>query len=662
VIELTSEEARVLGCLMEKAVTTPDNYPLSVNSLINACNQSTNREPVVSYDEATVERALEGLRDKGLSRRVRATGQRVVKHRHVIDEELQLSVPEFTMLGVLLLRGAQTPGELKQRSERWHAFRSLEDVEATLQQLSEQGYTRRLERRPGQKEARWITLVVPSAELDGSAVEETVSAPSTTDGGGPATITGAVATMPAEAAPRAEPRSLEVRNPASGEHVRSVAITDEREVEQKVERARRAQPAWGARPYAERASAVRAFRELLAAELEECARITTREMGKPIAQSRNEIRAVLDRIDWNVENAGAATSPRDVTPTEPGGVGEQVTYEPVGLVAHVSAWNYPYFVGLNTIVPALLVGNGVLYKPSERATLTGLRLVDQMHRAGVPVDVVQTVVGGGATGAALVAADVDVVAFTGSYATGRAVARSVAERFVRLQLELGGKDGAYVCDDVDVDTTALAVAEGAFYNGGQSCAAIERLYVHEAVYDRFVDAFTDVVAAYRVGDPEDEQTDIGPLARAEQLDVLDAQIADAVGKGAKVVVGGRRIERPGSWFEPTVLVDADPHMQLMRDETFGPVIGVQRVRDDAEAVACLDDTEFGLGAAVFTLDRERAERILARLEVGNAYWNRSDRSSVRLPWSGRRHSGMGVSMSESGIRALVREKAWHLGS
>jgi acyl-CoA reductase-like NAD-dependent aldehyde dehydrogenase len=170
------------------------------------------------------------------------------------------------------------------------------------------------------------------------------------------------------------------------------------------------------------------------------------------------------------------------------------------------------------------------------------------------------------------------------------------------------------------------------------------------------------VSAYRTGDPEDEQTDLGPLARAAQIDVLEAQVADAVGKGARVVCGGGRIDRPGSWFEPTVLVDVDPSMSVMRDETFGPVVGVQRVRDDAEAQACLDDTEFGLGAAVFSRDRGRAERILSRLDVGNAYWNASDRSSVRLPWSGRRHSGLGVSMSESGVRAFVREKAWHLRS
>ena len=166
-----------------------------------------------------------------------------------------------------------------------------------------------------------------------------------------------------------------------------------------------------------------------------------------------------------------------------------------GLVAHVSAWNYPYFVGLNTIVPALLAGNAVLYKPSEHATLTGLRLVDLMHRAGIPVDVVQAIVGGGAVGAALVAANVDMVCFTGSYETGRRVARSVADRLVRLQLELGGKDGAYVCDDVDVESAALALVEGAFYNGGQSCSAVERIFVQDAIFDRFTAAFVEVVRA-----------------------------------------------------------------------------------------------------------------------------------------------------------------------
>jgi len=654
---LSAEEARVLGCLMEKAVTTPDHYPLSVNALINACNQTTNREPVVDYDESTIERALEALRDKNLSRRVRATGQRVVKHRHVIDETLQLTVPEFAVLGVLLLRDAQTPGELKQRTERWHSFRSLDDVEQALERLGQRGYAEQLARRPGQKEARWRTLIV-----EAGAAPAASAAPAVPAAPGAVLVEPEPVAVPRSVEPAPEPvaRSLDVRNPATGEAIRSVAVTEEGEIAQKVARARRAQPDWGARAYDDRARAMRAFRELLAAEAEECAQITTAETGKPITQSRNEVRAVLDRIDWNVAHVGAAIAPRVVTAAGAGPVEERITHEPVGVVAHISAWNYPYFVALNSIVPALLAGNAVLYKPSEHATLTGLRLVDLMHRSGVPVDVIQVIVGAGPTGAALVGAEIDMCCFTGSYATGRRVAQAAAERLIRLQLELGGNDGAYVADDVDVDAAALALAEGAFYNGGQSCSAVERIYVHDAIFDEFLAAFVDVVSGMRVGDPADEATELGPLARNAQLDVLDAQIADACSLGARIVCGGARLDRPGNWFAPTVLVDVHGAMRLMRDETFGPVIGVQRVRDDADAVAQLDDTDYGLGAAVFTNSRARAERILADLDVGNAYWNTSDRSSVRLPWAGRRHSGLGVSMSESGVRTFVREKSWHL--
>jgi acyl-CoA reductase-like NAD-dependent aldehyde dehydrogenase len=363
---------------------------------------------------------------------------------------------------------------------------------------------------------------------------------------------------------------------------------------------------------------------------------------------------------WNIDHVRDVIAPRVVTPDGDAAVGERVTYEPVGVVAHISAWNYPYFVALNSIVPSLLAGNAVLYKPSEHATLTGLRLVDLLHRAGVPVDVVQAVVGGGAVGAALADADIDMVCFTGSYATGRKVAANAADRLLRVQLELGGKDAAYVCDDVDVESAAFAVAEGACYNSGQSCCALERVYVHEAVFDEFVDALAQVVAAYRVGDPDDDATEIGPLARAAQLDVLDAQVGDAVAKGARLLCGGERIARDGNWFAPTVLVDVDDRMAIMREESFGPVVPVARVRNDDDAIGRMDDTEFGLGAAVFTNDRARAEHILGRLDVGNAYWNTSDRSSVRLPWAGRRHSGTGVSMSDAGIRTFVREKAWHL--
>jgi acyl-CoA reductase-like NAD-dependent aldehyde dehydrogenase/uncharacterized protein YceH (UPF0502 family) len=655
VITLTPEEARVLGCLMEKSVTTPDNYPLSLNATMIACNQSTNREPIVQYSEETVDRALDSLREKQLTRRVKAAGQRVIKHRHVAEEALALDRPESALLGVLLLRGAQTPGELKQRAERWHGFRSLADVEDALGRLAAAGLVEQLARRPGQKEARWTQLLTPAepSRIEAAPVDRAPAAV--------AAIESDVAEHrepDAVAVAPAQPHSIDVHNPATGEAIRSVAVTDPSEVDQKVARARAAQGAWSARPSGERAALLGAFRELLEREADECAQLTTSEVGKPIRQSRNEIRAVLERIDWNIEHASEVIAPRTVTSAD--ALQERITYEPVGVVAHVSAWNYPYFVALNSIVPALLVGNAVCYKPSEHATLTGLRLVDLMHRAGVPVDVVHAIIGAGPTGSALVDADVDMVCFTGSYATGQRVARALADRLVRVQLELGGKDAAYVCDDVDIEEAALAVAEGAFYNGGQSCSATERVYVHEAIADAFIAALVDVVGAYRVGDPGADATDIGPLARAEQLDLLDAQIADAVQRGAKVLCGGDRIEQPGNWFEPTVVVDVPDAAALMSEESFGPVLGVARVGSDEEAAARMNDTEFGLGASVFTRDRDRAERLLAGLDVGNAYWNTADRSSVRLPWAGRRHSGLGTSMSESGVRTFVREKAWHL--
>jgi acyl-CoA reductase-like NAD-dependent aldehyde dehydrogenase/uncharacterized protein YceH (UPF0502 family) len=670
-VTLTTDEARVLGCLMEKAVTTPDGYPLSLNALVNACNQSTNRDPIVRYDDQLVDAALDQLREKGLSRRVMVTGQRVVKHRHVVDERLNINAAEFAVLGVLLLRGAQTPGELKGRTERWHRFRSLDDVEEVLDRMAARGLTAQLPRRPGQKEARWAQLLAgegaapdempaetPSAEREPEPeAVRAAAAPSVHAPAAPPRPAAPAAPAEPAAPAAAAPHSLEIRNPATGDLVRSVAVTEPSEIRQKVGRARAAQRAWAERAFDARAQVLDQFRRLLDAEAEECAQITTQEMGKPIRQSRAEVRAVLDRIDWNIEHVDRVVAPRTIADQDPA---ERVTYEPLGVVAHISAWNYPYFVGLNTIVPALLTGNAVVYKPSEHATLTGLRLVDMLHRAGVPVDVVQAVVGAGPTGASLVESDVDMLCFTGSYATGQRVLRAAAERMLRVQLELGGKDAAYVCDDVDVERAAIDVAEGVFYNAGQSCSATERVYVHDAIWDRFVDAFVHVATGYRVGPPDDDATEMGPLARDAQRDLLDAQLRDATERGARVLAGGHRVDGPGNFYEPTVVVEVDDTMALMREESFGPVIGIERVSSDADAIARMDDTDFGLGAAVFSRDRARAEAILERLDVGNAYWNTADRSTVRLPWAGRRHSGLGVSMSESGVRSFVREKSWHL--
>jgi acyl-CoA reductase-like NAD-dependent aldehyde dehydrogenase len=263
-------------------------------------------------------------------------------------------------------------------------------------------------------------------------------------------------------------------------------------------------------------------------------------------------------------------------------------------------------------------------------------------------------------GRALLGQDINAVCFTGSYATGRNVAQAVAPRLLPVQLELGGKDPAYVCDDVDVGTAAAALVEGAFYNAGQSCCAVERIYVHRRIAGAFIPEFVDAARALVVDDPRDERTDVGPLARRGQLDLLEAQVADAVARGAQLELGGKRRSGRGYYFEPTVLTRADHGMALMRDESFGPIIGIQEVGDDTEAVALMNDTEYGLTAAVYSRNRTRAERILAQVNAGSAYWNCCDRVSPRLPWTGRKHSGLGTTLSVTGIRTFVQPKAWHL--
>jgi acyl-CoA reductase-like NAD-dependent aldehyde dehydrogenase len=283
-----------------------------------------------------------------------------------------------------------------------------------------------------------------------------------------------------------------------------------------------------------------------------------------------------------------------------------------------------------------------------------------LHEVGVPREVFQPIIGAGEIGRALLQEDIDAVCFTGSYTTGRKIAEVAAPRLLRVQLELGGKDPAYVCDDVDVPGAAAALVEGSFYNAGQSCCAVERVYVHRRVGKSFIEAFVEAARALVVGDPRDERTDIGPLARSAQLDVLEAQVGDAVTKGARLVLGGKRCSGRGNYFETTVLTNVDHRMTVMREESFGPIIGIQEVSDDDEAVGLMNETDYGLTAAVYTPDRTRAERILAEVNAGSAYWNCCDRVSPRLPWSGRKHSGLGTTLSVAGIRAFVQPKAWHL--
>jgi len=451
---------------------------------------------------------------------------------------------------------------------------------------------------------------------------------------------------------------LKVTSPATGKVLATLPADDAKSVKAKYERARAAQPAWAKVRLKQRLDAMRRFRELVVADTERLAKILSDEVGKPISQARNELKGVLPRIDFFLD--ASAHTLRTEKVSNDGGMEERISHEPLGVVANISAWNYPWFVGSNVFVPALLAGNTVLYKPSEFAAMTGAEIARLLHAAGIPEGVFTTIIGDGKVGAALLAQPVDGVFFTGSVATGKRIAEAVRGRLVKLQLELGGKDPIYVCEDADIAKAAAGIADGAFYNTGQSCCSVERIYVNEGIFPQFVDAFVAEVKRFKRGDPSDESTYIGPLTRAPQLKVLEAQVKDAVKRGAKVVLGGKRPKGKGNWFEPTVLVDVDHSMAVMREESFGPIIGIMAVAGDDEAVRLMNDSDYGLTAGVYTPDRARAERILSQVRSGSVYWNCCDRVSPRLPWSGVGDSGVGLTLSTYGIETFTRPKAWHL--
>jgi acyl-CoA reductase-like NAD-dependent aldehyde dehydrogenase len=284
-----------------------------------------------------------------------------------------------------------------------------------------------------------------------------------------------------------------------------------------------------------------------------------------------------------------------------------------------------------------------------------------LKKAGVPDDVFMVGLGGAVTGKALLELPFDGYFFTGSYKTGTYIYETVAKKMVPCQCELGGKDPLYIADDIiDVASVAAGTADGAFYNNGQSCCSVERIYVHEKIYDQYVEAFVKEVNSWKMGAPEEEGVYIGPLTRKSQLDFLQAQIKDATDKGAKILTGGKAVPGKGYFFEPTVLVNVDHGMSVMKEESFGPVIGIMKVKDDKEAIALMNDTDYGLTAGVYCTEKHRAAAILQDMDAGTAYWNCCDRVSAALPWSGRNHSGFGATLSHAGIRAFTNPKAYHL--
>ncbi len=452
---------------------------------------------------------------------------------------------------------------------------------------------------------------------------------------------------------------MKIINPATEEIIKEVQEDSLESVKNKFELLHSAQAKWQQVELKERIKILQSFSDLLEKNIEHLASVLTSEVGKPLQQSRNEINGGRARIKWLTENAEKYLA--DEVMHEEKGLTEKISYEPLGIICNISAWNYPYLVGINVFVPALLAGNAVMYKPSEYSTLTGLEIEKLLKQAGVPENIFHVAIGARAVGELLLELPFNGYFFTGSYKTGKYIYEKVAPKMVPCQLELGGKDPLYVADDVaDVKAVAAGTADGTFYNNGQSCCAVERIYVHEKVYDQYVNEFIKEVKSWKLGEPTEAGVYIGPLTRTEQVKFLEGQVKDAIQKGAKIETGGKRIDKKGFYFEPTVITNANHHMSVMREESFGPIIGIMKVKNDDEAIQLMQDTEYGLTSAVYSANQSRAEKILSQINSGTGYWNCCDRVSASLPWSGRQHSGFGATLSYVGLRAFTKVKAYHL--
>lgn len=451
-----------------------------------------------------------------------------------------------------------------------------------------------------------------------------------------------------------------VDDPFSGEIVAEIPLLSPEAARATVERVAAVQRRWSRTPISERIALCNAFVEAFAAKGEAIALEVSRQMGKPLAQARGEVRTCLERARTMIALAEEALAPVELPPAE--GFRRWITHEPVGVVLDIAAWNYPLLIAVNVVVPAVLAGDAVLIKHAPRTPLAGERFAEAFREAGAPADLVAPLHVDHEVAARVMAMpEVGYVSFTGSVRGGHEVYAEVARRFVDAGLELGGKDPAYVAEDADLGAALENLIDGAMYNAGQSCCGIERIYVHRSLYDSFVEGAVRLANAYVLGDPRDEKTTMGPMALPSAPSFLAAQIAEAREKGGRVLCGGGPVQvgGKGRFFAPTVVADATHEMALMREESFGPVVGIAPVQSDEEAIAQMNDSRYGLTASVWTRDEERARRVGAEVETGTFFLNRCDYLDPALAWTGVKDSGKGGSLSRFGFLPLTRRKSWH---
>ena len=425
--------------------------------------------------------------------------------------------------------------------------------------------------------------------------------------------------------------------------------------------ARAAQAQWARVPVAERTKAALRFLDALKAMNEDIVPELALQMGRPVRHG-GEMRGVEERVRHMA--AIAATSLAPVVPEEKAGFRRMIKREPLGLVLVIAPWNYPYLTAVNAVVPGLIAGNAVILKAASQTILTGDRFQMAMDRAGLPDGLFQHLaLAHGDVARLLAAGAVDHVNFTGSVEGGKAIERAAAGSFTSLGLELGGKDPAYVRADADLAFAAENLVDGAFFNSGQCCCGIERIYVEEKVFEPFVEGFVALTNSYVLGNPLDGATTLGPMAHARFAELVRQHTLDAVIKGALPHIDVKTFpaDQPGTpYLAPQVLTYVDHSMRVMTEESFGPIVGIMKVAGEAEAIRLMNDSPYGLTASIWTKDDEAAERIGAQIETGTVYMNRCDYLDPALAWTGVKSTGRGVSLSSIGYEMLTQPKSYHL--
>ncbi|WP_372836656.1 aldehyde dehydrogenase family protein [Puniceibacterium confluentis] len=425
-----------------------------------------------------------------------------------------------------------------------------------------------------------------------------------------------------------------------------------------VARARAAQKAWAARPLQDRIDMVMAAVDQIEQGKDRMTLELAHQMGRPVRYG-GEFGGFKERASHMAGIAAGALAPKVIEDSDK--ALRKIAFEPHGVVFVVAPWNYPYMTANNTIAPALIAGNTVILKHASQTILVGEHLAEAYHAAGVPTDVFQNVVLDHDTTSRLISENAfDFVNFTGSVGGGQAMERAAAGTFTGVATELGGKDPGYVRADADLDAAVDGLMDGAMFNAGQCCCGIERIYVHESLYDAFVEKAVAWVNALTLGNPLEQATTLGPMANVRFAREVRAQIDEAVVDGATAHIAPMTADDGGAYLTPQVLTNVTHDMRVMRDESFGPVVGIMPVKDDEEAIALMNDSVFGLTAAIFTRDAAAAESIAARLESGTVFMNRADYLDPALCWTGCKQTGRGAGLSELGYRALTRPKSYHL--